>query len=70
MVHVFNPLFRSRCCAKTSLFFLLESAGKVQALRLLIYKAAQWNSLPLPEFATMMQDLENAAIYLETIADR
>ena len=57
-------LFVVGVCAKTSLFFLLESARKVQVLRLLIHKAAQWDSLPL------MHDLENGAIYLEKVADR
>ena len=58
----------------TSLFVLLGSARKVQALRLLIHTAAQcgfqWDSLPLSEFAIMMHDLKNAAINLEKIIDR
>ena len=54
MVHV------ASFCAITSLFVLLGSAQKVQAL--LQHKAAQfgfqWDSLPLPEFAPMIHDLE------------
>lgn len=67
-------LFVGGVCPITSLFVLLGSARKVQALQLLIHKAAQggshWDSLPLSEFSIMMHDLKNAAINFEKITDR